>query len=134
MMQSRIGPDLNSLSAQERGEAVNHLVAAADEDAVAVLGRALLDSHWPLCDELAEALARIGTRPAKAALLKALKARRHHIRSAAVKALATIGGPAASTAIQSLANDSSYEVRQDVAEALQRFQPKAQHRERHQRR
>ena len=113
--------DPNSLSPDDRGEALNQLVATADENAVAVLGRALLDSHWPVCDEMADALARIGTSPAKAALLEALKARRHHIRSAAVKALATIGGEDVRKAIQALANDPSYEVRQDVAAALGRL-------------
>jgi HEAT repeat protein len=118
MNRSRPNVDPNSLSPDDRGVALNQLVAVADDSAVAVLGQALLGSHWPVCDDLANALARIGTEPAKAALLKGLKARRHHIRSAAVKALATIGGPDARTDIQSLANDPSYEVRQDVAEAL----------------
>ncbi len=84
-----------------------------------MIGAALRDSHWPACDELAEALSRIGGEAAKAQLLRALKARRHHVLSAAVKALATLGGNDVPKVIHALANDPSYEVRQDVEEALE---------------
>lgn len=113
--------DLNSMSPQERQSALQRLCAEGDDQAVHHIGAALLASHWPTCEDLSEALARIGSRAARAALMKALKARRHHTRSAAVKALSQLGGADARAAIRELENDKSYEVRQDVAEALRRL-------------
>ena len=106
------------MTAEERQEALAQLVAQGDHRAAEVIGAALRDSHWPACVEFAAALARISGEAAKAQLLLALKARRHHVRSAAVKALATLDGDNVRDAIQALTNDPSYEVRQDVVEAL----------------
>lgn len=113
--------DLNDMTAEERQKSLSQLVEQSDDRAAEVIGGALHNSHWPACGELAEALAQIGGDSAAAQLLRALKARRHHVRSAAVKALATLGGPEVPEAIRSLAKDPSYEVRQDVAEALERL-------------
>ncbi len=104
------------MTAEQRRQSLAQLVTQADERAAEAIGAALRDSHWPACDELAEALARIGGEAANAQLLRALKARRHHVRSAAVKALAILGGDDVPKALQALANDPSYEVRQDMAE------------------
>jgi len=109
---------LNEIAAEERQYALEQLVAQGDERAVEVIGTALWDSHWPACDAFAVALAQIGGVAARAQLARALKARRHHIRSAAVRALATLSGPGAREAIQALADDPSYVVRQDVGAAL----------------
>jgi HEAT repeat protein len=113
--------DLNGMTAEERQKSLAQLVAQGDDRATQLIGAALRDSHWPVCDEFAGALAQIGGEAAKAQLLLALKARRHHVRSAATRVLATWGGDNVREAIQALANDPSYEVRQDVAQALARL-------------
>jgi len=53
-------------------------------DAVQKLTDALLNSNWPDCIRFATALSQIGNDDAVAGLLRALKGRRHHIRSAAI--------------------------------------------------
>ncbi len=109
------------MTAEERRQSLARLVAQDDDHAAEVIGAALRDSHWPACDELAAALAQTGTEAAKVQLLSALKARRHHVRSAAVKALATLGGDDVREAVLALVGDPSYEVRQDVEEALRQL-------------
>jgi len=94
------------------------LIQRGGSEAVNILTKTLLNSNWPDCDRIARALAEIGSDDAKFGLLSALKGRRHHIRSAAIKALAKLGGNEVRTAIADLATDPAYEVRQDVAEAL----------------
>ena len=107
--------------AAQRRQAIAGLAAQGDQQAASVLTDALLHSHWPVCDELADALAQMCTDAARQGLMRALRGRRHHIRSAAVKALARLGGAGLREVIAALANDPSYEVRQDVAEAIQRL-------------
>jgi len=115
-------PDaLNSPDASERSRARERLLQHGPEEAVAAMATALRDSNWPVCNELAEAIAGIGGDGARTALISALKARRHHTRSAAVRALVRLGGRDVREAIERLASDPSYEVRQDVAEALRRL-------------
>jgi HEAT repeat protein len=80
---------------------------------------ALFSSNWPVCNEIADALAEIATPDAKAALIGALKVRRHHVRSAAIKALLFLPGNDVAAAVAGLKDDPSYEVRQDVARALE---------------
>ena len=109
---------LSLMPADERRAALEPLVDRADSEAVRRIRAELLDSHWPVCGELADALAQIGTEEARDALVGALKASRHHIRSAAIKALVRLGDASARPAIGKLADDPSYEVRQDVTEAL----------------
>ena len=121
-MEMQLATDaLNSPDASERSRARERLLQHDPEEAVAALSAALGESHWPVCTELAEAIAAIGGDAARTALVSALKARRHHVRSAAVKALVRMAGRSVRDAIEGLACDPSYEVRQDVAEALQRL-------------
>lgn len=94
----------------------NGIGARRDEEGAAALTEALLESHWPACDQLAGTLAQIGTEEARQGLMRALKGRRHHIRSAALKALAALGAEYAKQAVAVLADDPAYEVQQDVAE------------------
>lgn len=112
---------LRSSDANQRTQTIAAFVTKGDQQAVAGLAAALMASHWPACDELADALAKIGTDEARQSLIRALKGRRHHIRSAAVKALSRLGDRSVRTAIAGLAKDPAYEVRQDVAEALGRI-------------
>jgi len=111
------GKLLSALQA-ERQAALAKLVDDGDRTAVDLIGSALLESNWPVCDDLAAALAEIETAEARDTLVGTLKARRHHVRSAAIKALIRLGDASARPAIEKLADDPSYEVRQDVAEAL----------------
>ena len=113
--------DLNSLSPCARRSALALLVQQGDDAASAVLSGALSGSHWPVCDELADALAAISTGAARDALTGALRARRHHVRSAAIKALVRLGDRDVREAIERLIQDPSYEVRQDVKEALRQL-------------
>ena len=112
---------LRSSDAGERKQVMASLVTQGDQQAIAALADALLKSHWPACNQLADALAQIGTDEAGQGLMRALKGRRHHIRSAAVKALARLGGKSVRDAVAALADDPAYEVRQDVAEALRQI-------------
>ena len=112
---------LNALPPGERRSAIASLVAEPGPGVVTLLSGALGQSNWPVCNELADALAEIGGDAAHAALAEALTARRHHVRSAAVKALVRVGGVGVRDAIERLADDPSYEVGQDVQEALRRL-------------
>lgn len=120
-VRSTVDDPLRSLDRAVRKSALDRSVRDADRAGADAVGRALAQSEWPVCDELAAALARMGTPLARAALFAALKARRHHVRSAAIRALCEIGGPCVSERIAELGNDPAYEVRQDVAEALSRL-------------
>lgn len=97
---------------------VEKLVQDGSDGAVETLAAALFSSNWPVCDELADALARIGTEHARSALVKALKARRHHIRSAAIRALVKTGDTRVAKEIAKLGDDPSYEVREDARRAV----------------
>ena len=112
---------LLSGDAAQRRQAIAGLAAQGDQQAASVLTDALLHSYWPVCDELADAFAQMGTDAACQGLMRALKGRRRHIRSAAVKALARLGGDGAREAGAALADDPSYEVRQDVEDALRQI-------------
>jgi len=103
---------------REGRSTLDSLIRQGDDAAAEIIGAALHQSNWPVCNDLADALTRVGRATAREALVRALKARRHHVRSAAMKALARLGGAGVRAVIAALANDPSYEVRQDVAEAL----------------
>ena len=57
------------------------------ENNVNELKRALINSNWPKCIDLANELLSIGTPDAKEALIEGLKVKRHHVRTASIKAL-----------------------------------------------
>ncbi len=78
----------------------------------------LKKSDWPRCIEVAQMIAKI---PGSAETLEAAatKARTHHVRSAALKALAEVDKTRAINVAEKLRNDVSYEVRMDAAEVLE---------------
>jgi len=81
----------------------------------------LKKADWPKCVQLADELARI---PGSADTLEAAtKARAHHVRSAALKALFRVDRPRGLKCAERLIEDSSYEVRMDAAEMLGRKPP-----------
>ena len=119
MVESLLTPHtFNTLPSGERRRVLASLVKEQGQAAVAALSSVLRESNWPVCDEIADVLVTIGGDNARGALKSAMKARRHHIRSAAVKALVRLGGTDIREAIVELKNDPSFEVRQDVAEAI----------------
>lgn len=77
----------------------------------------LLKSHWPKCNAFAEELAAIGTDEAKKALVSALKAKRHHIRTASIKALTSFGDSVAEI-IEPFLGDPAYETRMETKKAI----------------
>ncbi len=85
---------------------------------VATIKGLLLKSHWPKCNELAECLYEIGTKEAKEALLDSLKAKRHHIRTAAIKSLAKFQDKALVEHIRPLLSDPAYETRMQAIEVI----------------
>jgi HEAT repeat protein len=74
-------------------------------------------SQWPRCDDLANALAQRGV-AATDALKAATTSRTHHVRSAALRALAKANLPEAKLVAQNLLADKAFEVRQTAAAIL----------------
>ena len=78
---------------------------------------ALKASHWPRCDQLAQALSSHGA-AAGDALLYASRSRTHHVRSACLRALASVAPERAKERAQELLVDKAYEVRETAAKVL----------------
>jgi hypothetical protein len=83
----------------------------------AVESDALKKSHWPKCDELANALGKRGA-AATEALKAAATSRTHHVRSAVLKALASANPVEGKLLAQSLLKDRAFEVRETAATIL----------------
>lgn len=79
---------------------------------------ALLTSHWPTCNTIAQQLFEIGGDAAKEALLAGLKGKRHHIRTAAIKYLGQFEDGSLVSKLQPYLNDSSYETRMEAKNAI----------------
>lgn len=78
----------------------------------------LLKSHWPKCNEIAERLYKTGTVEAKNALIEGLKGKRHHTRTAAIKALTKFQDVSLVEIIRPLLGDASYETRMQAIESI----------------
>ena len=79
---------------------------------------ALLNSHWPTCNTLAQQIFDIGGDAAKEVLLEGLKGKRHHIRTAAIKQLGKMGNASLVEKIKPYLNDASYETRMEAKNAI----------------
>lgn len=77
----------------------------------------LKSSAWPRCDHLAETLAARGP-SAIPALEFALKSRVHHVRSACLRAIASVDQEKALALARLLLADRAYEVRETAAKIL----------------
>lgn len=77
----------------------------------------LKTSHWPTCDKLAADLASRG-KDAGDALVFATKSRVHHVRSASLRALASIDAVRGLEIAKSLLADRAYEVRETAQEVI----------------
>ncbi len=87
-------------------------------DNVSDLKRALLNSQWPKCIELANELLGIGTAEAKEALIEGLKAKRHHVRTASIKALVGFNDESVAVLLGKYLSDSAYETRIEAKKAI----------------
>lgn len=88
------------------------------ESEIYSLKEMLLKSHWPKCNEIAEKLYEIGTDEAKIALIEGLKGKRHHIRTAAIKALVKFQDASLAEVIRPFVHDASYETRMQAIESM----------------
>ena len=77
----------------------------------------LKKSSWPRCDALAESLAKHGA-SALDALTNASKSRTHHVRSACLRAVASIDENKGRALANELLSDRAYEVRETAAKIL----------------
>ena len=79
----------------------------------------LLISNWPKCNELANKISVFNNEEAKIALIEALnKGERHHIRTAAIKALVNYKGSDVIEAIKKRLDDTAYEPRIEAKRVL----------------
>lgn len=85
---------------------------------VSKLKTALLNSHWPKCNELANELLGIGTLEAKEALIEGLSAKRHHIRTASIKALVALHDESIALLLEKYLSDPAYETRIEAKKAI----------------
>ena len=86
---------------------------------------ALLKSHWPQCNILAKELIEIGGNDAKEALIGALRAKRHHVRTAAIVNLSKFSDVSLAIPIRPYLNDPSYETRMAAKAAIQELSGEA---------
>lgn len=78
----------------------------------------LIESQWPKCNDLAREIMSYGNEESKSALIEALKAKRHHARTAAIKALVSFHDMSVVEHIKPCLNDDAYETRIEAKNAL----------------
>ena len=78
----------------------------------------LMQSHWPKCNEIVEQIYEIGGEEAKNALIHALGAKRHHIRTAAIRRWLNLVIGMSQT-YHPLLDDRSYETRVEAEKAIE---------------
>ena len=71
--------------------------------------------------QLASEIASINTAEAKNILIEALKAKRHHIRTAAIKNLINFNDTSLVSTIEPLLNDSAYETRMEAKQIIKQL-------------
>lgn len=74
----------------------------------------LMKSHWPKCDVFAKEIATYNNETARNILVQALKANRHHIRTAAVRNLLEFKDHSLVDIVKPLLNDPAYETRMEA--------------------
>lgn len=74
----------------------------------------LMKSHWPKCDVFAKEIASYDNETARNILVQALKANRHHIRTAAIRNLLKFKDHNLLDIIMPLLNDPAYETRMEA--------------------
>lgn len=82
----------------------------------------LLNSHWPKCNQIADEIASYNNQDAKDALIEALNnGKRHHIRTAAIKALVNFNNADVVEQIKKCLNDPAYETRMEAKNVLKKM-------------
>ena len=81
----------------------------------------LMKSQCPKCEALASEIASVNTDEAKKVLIEALKAKRHHIRTAAIKNLVSFNDISLVSTIEPLLNDSAYETRMEAKQVIRQL-------------
>lgn len=90
-----------------------------DDNLIRTLKESLLNSHWPNCNQIASEIATHKNQYAKYALLEALNCgKRHHIRTASIKALINFNEIDVVEQIEKSLNDPAYETRMEAKNAL----------------
>lgn len=100
------------------GVLIDRLVQTADESVVEQLERELFKSRWPRCGALASALRHIGTDRARSALIACLKAKRHHVRTAAIEALTGFEDPGLADLLEPFLDDPAFETRFEAKKVI----------------
>ena len=94
-------------------------VKMSEGKSIQVLTNELLNSHWPKCNKLAEEILNsFDPEDAKIALIKALRAKRHHIRTAAIHELSKLNDTSIIDIIKKHLDDPAYETREEAKKAL----------------
>ena len=83
------------------------------------LGQKLLESPWPLCDQVALQIYEMGGEEAKDALLKGLQGKSHHIRLASIKMLTRFQDASLADYIRPFLDDPLYETRMQAKKSLE---------------
>ena len=80
----------------------------------------LINSHWPECERIVQSILEFGCDQSKPALLRGLEARRHHVRTAAIKGLGKFqDDPTVLAAIRQCLDDPAYETRVTAKKLLE---------------
>lgn len=109
---------LTGYPSEAEAKAIETIASLADESATVIIAQRLSKSHWPVCASLAKVLACIGSEAAQDGLKRCLSARKHHIRTAAVEALASTGDASLSSLFEPLLADLAFETRIAAKEAI----------------
>ena len=89
------------------------------DNLISSLKASLLNSHWPKCNQIADEIASYNNQDAINALIEALNnGKRHHIRTAAIKALVNFDNADVVEQIKKCLNDPAYETRMEAKNAL----------------
>jgi hypothetical protein len=88
-------------------------------NSIGSLKECLLNSHWPKCNQIADDIASYNNQDAKNALIEVISSgKRHHIRTAAIKALVNFNEVDVVEQIKKCLNDPAYETRMEAKNVL----------------
>ncbi len=90
-----------------------------NEQSIQDLKLSLLKSNWPKCNDIAKEIGNYNNQEAKLALIEVLdKGERHHIRTAAIKALVNYKETDVIEALKKRLDDPAYEPRVEAKNVL----------------
>lgn len=98
---------------------MNDKMIMDNEKKIQLLREKFLNAYWPKCDEIADEILSIDNIIAKEIFVEALKiGKRHHIRTAAIRALVKFNDESLVKYIEPLLNDSAYDARIEAKKAI----------------